>query len=81
MHSSSHTLASPVPASQPCDLLLVESEDTAMRYAAALRDKFRVTHAATLDSALRAIERVPPALVVMELAITRRSCSRRSGGR
>jgi DNA-binding response OmpR family regulator len=70
MHSSSHTLASPASASQPCDLLLVESEDTAMRYAVALRDNFRVTHAATLESALRAIERVPPALVVMELATT-----------
>jgi DNA-binding response OmpR family regulator len=55
--------------SPPPDLLLVESEDNAVRYTSALREKFRVTHAVTVDAALRAIERTPPALVVTELAV------------
>jgi DNA-binding response OmpR family regulator len=53
----------------PTDLLLVESDDTALRYTSALREKFRVTHAATVDGALRAIERTSPALVVTELSV------------
>ena len=40
-----------------------------MRYGSGLREKFRVTHATTLDAALRAIERTPPAIVVTELAL------------
>jgi DNA-binding response OmpR family regulator len=69
MHSPFSTSSTPTPATLPADLLLVETEDNALRYASALREKFRLTHAVTVESALRAIERVPPALVVTELAI------------
>jgi DNA-binding response OmpR family regulator len=67
-----HSISPPptVPATAvPADLLLVESEEMAARYTAALREKFRVTHVATTDAALKAIERTPPALVVTELVV------------
>jgi DNA-binding response OmpR family regulator len=54
---------------EPDELLLVESEDNALRYVSALREKFHVTHAVSTDAALRAIEGTPPALVVTELAV------------
>jgi DNA-binding response OmpR family regulator len=63
---SLHT--SSTPSAPPLELLLVESEDNALRYTAALRERFRVTHAPSLDAALRAMERTPPALVVTELS-------------
>lgn len=69
MHPTYSTPNSPPPATPPTDLLLVESEDNALRYASALREKFRVTHAPTVDSALRAMERIPPGIIVTELSL------------
>jgi DNA-binding response OmpR family regulator len=69
MNSPFPAQVAPTLPSPPPDLLLVESEDNAVRYTSALREKFRVTHAVTVDAALRAIERTPPALVVTELAV------------
>jgi DNA-binding response OmpR family regulator len=69
MHSPYPTPSSLTHLPPLTDLLLVESEDNALRYTSALREKFRVTHVATVDGALRAMERTPPALVVTELSI------------
>jgi DNA-binding response OmpR family regulator len=69
MHSPYIATTAPTLATPPTDLLLVESEDNALRYTSALREKFRVTHASTMDAALRALERTPPAIVVTELAV------------
>jgi DNA-binding response OmpR family regulator len=69
MQSPFPAQVAPTLPSPPPDLLLVESEDSALRYTSALREKFRVTHALTVDAALRALERTPPALVVTELAV------------
>jgi DNA-binding response OmpR family regulator len=69
MHSPYPAPNTPTLVTQLADLLLVESDENALRYTSALREKFRVTHASTVDGALRAIERTPPALVVTELAL------------
>jgi DNA-binding response OmpR family regulator len=69
MHSPYSLPSTPTPVTPPIDLLLVETDDSALRYTSALREKFRVTHAASVDTALRAIERTSPALVVTELSI------------
>jgi DNA-binding response OmpR family regulator len=61
--------ATPSAAAVPPELLLVGFEDSALPYASALRQTFHVTHAATTDAALRAIERNAPALIVTELAV------------
>lgn len=49
------------------DLLLVESEESSRHYAAALREKFRVTHTPTHEAALRAMQGLAPAFVMLEL--------------
>jgi DNA-binding response OmpR family regulator len=69
MHSPFPTATTPTVVMPPSDLLLVDSEDNALRFTSALREKFRVTHAATVDGALRALERTPPSLVVTELSL------------
>ena len=68
MHAPYSPHSAPTPSAPPPELLLVESEENALRYTAALRERFRVTYAPSLDAALRAIERTPPALVVTELS-------------
>jgi DNA-binding response OmpR family regulator len=68
MHST-YTASSVAPSVPLPELLLVESDEDAGRYAAALRERFHVTHALTTELALRALERNPPAFVVTDLTV------------